>query len=388
VSARFTIDGSDELEARLGALCDTISSAVQEIVPGPKLQSLVLAGGYGRGEGGVLHTAEGDRPYNDFEFYVFTAGNALLNSRRYRSRLQHLEHELSGRAGLHVEFKIESIDKLRHGPVSMFSYDLVSAPRVVCGNHGIFAGCEHHLDATRVPASEGTRLLLNRCTGLLLAREILEKEKLDQSKCDFIGRNLAKAKLAFGDALLTSQGRYHWSCRQRQARLVELCSPGESFTGLSKSFIDQLVVYHAQGVQFKLHPQRLNRTAADFLAEQERLCALAAELWLWLESRRLNRPFSSIGEYALTPRPEAPGSFALRNYALNARAFGLSALFDPLSRLYPRERLLSSLPVLLRQPDLADKPLLREHLRKQLRTEASDWSGFMNAYKQLWSGYA
>jgi hypothetical protein len=157
---------------------------------------------------------------------------------------------------------------------------------------------------------------------------------------------------------------------------------------LSDSLIERIAGYHAEGVEFKLHPQRLTHSVPQFLAEEEALSGVGAELWLWLESRRLNRSFASIRDYALTARPGDMESFSLRNYALNARAFGLAALFDPLSRFYPRERLLSSLPLLLHQPDLTEKPLLREHLRKQLRTQASDWSEFVDAYKQLWSNYA
>lgn len=388
MSARFTIDGSDQLESRLSALCVQISSGVQEIVPGRKLQALVLGGGYGRGEGGVFRTAGGDLPYNDLEFYVFVAGSPLLNSRRYQRPLTQLGDRLSGPAGLHVEFKVESIDKLRNGPVSMFSYDLVSANRIILGSHGIFAGCQKHLDGARIPLSEATRLLLNRCTGLLLAQEILEGGKLDPEKCDFIGRNLAKAKLAFGDALLTNLRQYHWSCRHRHKLLLELCATRESLPGLGKPLLEKILACHAEGVEFKLHPQHCRRSASEFLAEHDVLSALAADLWLWLESRRLNRRFSSIGEYALNHRPGEFELFPLRNYALNARVFGLGALFDPLSRHYPRERLLSSLPLLLSQPEVADKPWICEHLRRQLRTEASDWSGFVNAYKQLWSGYA
>src|SRR3954463_4447745 len=100
------MDGSEQLEARLAEFCRTISYSVQKLIPPSKLEAIVLAGGYGRGEGGVLRTAEGDQPYNDLEFYVFTSGSALLNSRRYRGALGRLAEELSKCAGLHVEFKV------------------------------------------------------------------------------------------------------------------------------------------------------------------------------------------------------------------------------------------------------------------------------------------
>ena len=34
-------------------------------------------------------------------------------------------------AGLHVEFKIDSLERFRHGPITMFSYDLVSGHKPI-----------------------------------------------------------------------------------------------------------------------------------------------------------------------------------------------------------------------------------------------------------------
>src|SRR5439155_190335 len=101
VSARFTIDGGDKLEEQLSALCRCVCDGVRAIVPGRTLEAIVLGGGYGRGEGGVLLTSEGDKPYNDIEFYLFIKGSALMNQRRYGEGLNRLADDLSGDAGLH-----------------------------------------------------------------------------------------------------------------------------------------------------------------------------------------------------------------------------------------------------------------------------------------------
>src|SRR6476660_7221197 len=87
-NARFTIDGSDRLEALLDRLCSDIADQICDLVPPKHLQAIVLGGGYGRGEGGVLRVANGaDEPYNDIEFYVFIHGNRHGNCRRYGSAL-------------------------------------------------------------------------------------------------------------------------------------------------------------------------------------------------------------------------------------------------------------------------------------------------------------
>src|ERR1051326_4937118 len=137
MSKRFTIDGSAELERWLDSICRQVEEGVRQLIPSSKLEGLVLGGGYGRGEGGVLKTEAGDQPYNELEFYVFLRGNRLWNERLFHSKLASLGDQLTSEAGLHVEFKVDSLTRLRRSPITMFSYDLVSGHRVLCdgGKH-------------------------------------------------------------------------------------------------------------------------------------------------------------------------------------------------------------------------------------------------------------
>jgi hypothetical protein len=215
MTPKFTIDGSPELEAWLESLCRVVSDRVRSLIPGKRLQGVVLGGGYGRGQGGVLRTSGGDVPYNDLEFYLFLRGSRITNQHRYGPAVQAVADELSRKASLHVEFKLDSLSGLRSSPVSMFSYDLVTRHRVLHGNQDLFRGCEHHMDASAIPVSEATRLLFNRCSGLLLCRERFQHPEWRPEDADFICRNIAKAGLALGDVVLTVHQAYHWDCRER-----------------------------------------------------------------------------------------------------------------------------------------------------------------------------
>src|SRR5437667_1590292 len=106
----------------------------------------------------------------------------------------------------------------------MFYYDLMMCHRCVYGEEALFAGCSHHCAPGRIPIHEATRLLMNRCSGLLFAKQQLERTDFTPENADFVRRNVAKAQLAFGDVLLTVEGQYHWSCRERAARLSCLVS--------------------------------------------------------------------------------------------------------------------------------------------------------------------
>ena len=66
----------------MAGLGESVAAAVRSFIPENRLEAVVLGGGYGRGEGGVLKTEAGDRFYNDLEFYVFVQGPRLLNDAR------------------------------------------------------------------------------------------------------------------------------------------------------------------------------------------------------------------------------------------------------------------------------------------------------------------
>jgi hypothetical protein len=383
INHRFTLDGSDELESHLADTCNKVQAEIQLLRLNSRLEALALGGGYGRGEGGVLRSPTGDRPYNDLEFYVFCRGNRIWNERSYRDPLRNLGEKLSPDAGLHVEFKVDSLNRLRKSPITMFSYDLVSRHRVLwprpaeLNGRNIFVSCEHHLTGGRISLHEATRLLLNRCTGLLLAKELLLKPKLTAEDSDFIGRNLSKARLALGDAVLTVFGQYHWSCIERHERLNRLPEINDL------PILAEVRRQHRTGVEFKLHPFQTQAPQQELRDEHQEISDLAQKIWLWLESRRLNRPLNSVREYCLTAGGKRCGASILRNVLLNAKTFGPAGIFHRMAAVYPRERLLNSLPLLLWGEPLNDLRI-RRHLQNQLRTAAQDWQSLVAAYMSIW----
>jgi len=359
--------------------CGRVAEEVRKLLPPGSVAAIVLGGGYGRGEGGVWQTETGDRPYNDLELYVFTTGNRLLCDYFHSRALKELGEKLSPEAGVHVEFKIESAARLRSSPVSMFSYDLVSGHRIVFRDASIFSGCEHHRDATKIPLSEATRLLCNRCSGLLLAEEMLAH--LTDDGADFIGRNLAKARLALGDAVLAAFGQYHWSVRERWRRLSAMSMDP------APAWLPKVQAHYASGVVFKLHPRPIRKSKEEFSREHREVSALARQVWLWVENRRLNRSFETTRDYALSGIEKCPGGAAWRNFLLTVRTFGPKGALSSLACRYPRERLFNALPLLLWNMEETNEPQIVRRLQTALQTQASDRPGFVCAYKQLWPGY-
>ena len=375
---RFTLDGTAELEQHLESVCAEVSDEVRALIPPSKLDGLLLGGGYGRGEGGVLRTDSDDQPYNDLEFYVFVRGNAVFAERKYRAVLHEVGQRLSPAAELEVEFKVLTLDKLRRAAPSMFFYDLVTGHRSLIGDDSLMAGCEHHRSASDIPLHEATRLLMNRCSGLLFSAERLRRVQFGPEESDFVGRNLAKAQLALGDVLLAAAGQYHWSCRVRHERLLRLDDFGKEpgHEGICR--------HHAAGVAFKLHPVRSTASRKTLARQHTELSTLAKQLWLWLENRRLGTVFSSSREYALSTTDKCPETSALHNRLVNARTFGPAAALWSGGARYPRQRLFHALCLLLWEKNILADASLPQRLHRELNTRATDFGGLVAAYEQLW----
>jgi hypothetical protein len=377
MTQRFTTDGSDELEQRLGTWCAEFANDVRAAIPERHLEAIVLGGGYGRGEGGVWRTAAGDEPYNDLEFYIFVPEPLLLRERQYRRRIQELTHAWSEKCGLEFEAKILSFQKIERSVVTMFYHDLVVGHRWIWGHLQDFVDCEHQRAAHRIPLHEATRLLMNRCSGLLFSSALLQKERIGNEDADFVRRNIAKAQLALGDAVLCAFGRYHSSCRERHRRLEKLDPPTTAL------WLDEMTRLHTTGVEFKLHPFKSTERREDLQREHSEITRLAGSIFLWLEEKRLGLPFETHRDYAFDTTPKHPDRRALRNGLINLKTFGPAVL----STRYPRERLLEALALLLWTPEaLRDRTTLSK-LQTNLQTPETSLEGLVAAYRTLWSRF-
>jgi hypothetical protein len=377
---RFTLDGDEALERHLAHTCARVLSGIRGLIPQRRLEAVLLGGGYGRGEGGVLRGPGGDRPYNDLEFYVAIRGSRHLNELRYRRRLQVLGEILTHLADVEVEFKVTSLAELAARPVSMFSYDLVCGHRTIWGDASLesLPAWIHHRRPGDIPPSEATRLLMNRCSGLLFARTMLEQRPLTPAAIDFVRRNIAKAQLACGDALLAAHGRYHWSCRERHRELQLL--PVE----VPSAWLANLRRHHAAGVEFKLHPESGPIAPEALIARHREVTELARQCWLWHESRRLGRRFASARAYAEDAVDKCPGSSRLLDFLLNLRADHLRPRARPNPWRHPRQRIFHSLALLLWEPAATTDPKLRRRVGAELNARATTAIGWTDAYRALW----
>lgn len=376
--AHFTVDGHGTLEEHLADACASIAAGVRGLVPADRLEGVLLGGGYGRGEGGVWRTPTGDRPYNDLEFYICIRGNRHLNELRYGRALHVLGEVLTPQVGVEIEFKITSQAEIAAGPVSMFSYDLCLGHRLVAGHPRLLFTHSHHEESGNIPLAEATRLLMNRCSGLLFAQAKLAATHFTPADADFVQRNIAKTELALGDAMLVVQGQYHWSVRERH-RLVSRLARTERMP-----WVEAVHRHHSQGVAFKLHPYRSEATREELAARHRDVTELARDVWLWIEGRRLGTNFSSVRAYLAAPLRTWPGTSRLRNMLISLKIFGTNIPLDTALGCHPRTRVLHTLAAALWEPAAFHSPELLSRLQGELRTRANTVPAMLDAYRTLW----
>ena len=180
----------------------------------PGLRAVILGGGYGRGEGGVLHTERGDALYNDLDLFVFSSGAG----RSLRDRIDRALRELAGpwteKLGVAVDFgPVKNCGTLKKAASTLMFQELLRGWKPVWGTPEPEKWIPA-IEPRELPFSEAARLLLNRGMGLVFAGEYLREKNQD---ADFIVRNMNKALLGAGDALLIAAGEYRWRGEERLA---------------------------------------------------------------------------------------------------------------------------------------------------------------------------
>ncbi len=242
----YTIEHNPEFEARLTADFDQIRSKLLQLYPAPV--GIVLGGGYGRREGGIVQTPNGPVPYNDYDLYAVFDFPTQKLPRKLVEEVRQLGEELSEQMGIDVDIAPVSTTKLKNAPPRIEWYELRRGHRMLHGPDRFLAMMPDRQERD-IPYDEGERLLMNRAIGLLLAQQVLDKaeDSLSEEDVSFVTRNIHKAMLAAGDIVLLRLRLYHYSYRERLQRLMQL-------ERLTPAPFEQIRQAYQKASEFRLHP--------------------------------------------------------------------------------------------------------------------------------------
>jgi|GEM_PF-3431031 len=237
---KLIYQGSTDEENRVRAALKEATNSIVSTVGSRGLDAVVLAGGFGRGEGALLREdgSEG-LPFNDFDFLL--VGTRSSVPVRVLSKLKRMLPRV-----LNVDFVdinyMRASDFKRVSP-TVFFYELRNANRVLWGSPDAL-GTLPFFDPSELPLTEATRLFLNRGLGLLSVLLQLD----DAQSGELVGRRAAvawsKVVLTAGDSFLLERKLYHWSYVERMKRLAEIAQ----FSALEAEFAET----YLRAAMFKL----------------------------------------------------------------------------------------------------------------------------------------
>ena len=210
----------------------------------PKLASVVLGGGYGRGEGGDFMASDGTHKlYNDLDFFVFTIDASSREKALIASKFESLGRNWSEQLGIDVEFAYpKNVSEIKKVKDTLMFQELRRGNVVVFGNDIVYTHVPLN-PAQYLSFMEAIRLLMNRGMGLILAGEHLREHSSDYG---FILRNMNKAVLGGMDAVLIVSRRYKWRLEERMSEVRALVADVQ----LPEYFVEM----YDKACAFKLKP--------------------------------------------------------------------------------------------------------------------------------------
>lgn len=378
-SGRYTLDGDESVESRIDHDQQLIADAVQALVDPAAFRALVLMGGYGRGEGGyVMHDGK-PFPYNDYDYFLVVHGLNSTQREQLNHKLADQAKLLEERVGVEVDFALLREERLPDAEYSLMNAEMIWGHRVVAGEPRVLEAMPA-MPFSRLPMGEFTRLMLNRGSLLLMNQLGLSEGNPGAAQLEVFFKYLFKAVLACGDARLAAKGRYHPSYPKKLELLQSMEWRGK----------DEFMGLYSQALEHKFHPEYSGFLHEDAAAWQQQVVAVWLDTLSRFETERTGNQIESWNAYCAPQLSKGQqSSSGLRNLAVTLRDFGpMQLVTRPLWSLrYPRERLISVLPLLLKSPD-QDARLPSCVTDALALPRDADWTRAVERFLQLWQRYA
>ncbi len=271
---KYTLTGSKEFDELVDEQLALITEEILKLIPEEDIAAILLGGGYGRGEGGIVIEDKKEYLYNDYDLFVILKNISYFKKKKYQEKIHYIHEKFTPLFKIDVDVgPLQTVKAISKTPHWMMWYELKNGHKVLWGNQSIknyFPDYSHE----KMPIMEAYRLLLNRGVGLILCKEHFKSYEEEESQ-EFILRNIRKAQLAMGDAFLIKKERFHFSYKKRDEIFSEL---KEDEDLLKLGIFD----YYKTAYQFKEFPHKVNLSKEDYLAEYKQTLLVYEGLFNWV----------------------------------------------------------------------------------------------------------
>ena len=327
----FSKSADPRVERHISDALDGVRASLVASPESAGVRAVILGGGYGRGEGGA--TPDG-MPYNDMDFFIVM--NGQNPSPGLRALVDGISAEWKKKLSIDFDFCcVKSLKALYKDADTLMIQELFAGGRVVFGDEHIFDNAPRR-PFSELPWTEAARLLLNRGAGLLFARQ----RASDPAEADFVRRNLHKAALGCGDAILIVHHDYRGTGTERLEALRKYYEAS------------WLIPAYEAALAFKYAPGTGKEPQYAYLLD----CWLRT---MTLVATEITRHIASADAHFSACRIAETGPRSLKSLILSVcSAPILPELLSPLA-VHPRVKLLRLLTVCLTDPGHETETLIR-----------------------------
>jgi predicted nucleotidyltransferase len=253
---------------------------------GDEIISILLVGGFGRGEGGVVSEDYSWRPVNDYDL-LLVVRNLKQVQATYGTELKKYLKQLEK----NVSVKQIDVALVNEFMLAIPGWSVVRYENR-WGNQELYATRSVRIRAVParfLPLREATTYYRTRAAGLLIAILLLEGEGnfSTRERYELAYLEINKAFLAIGDAFLLQNRQYHYSYRERRKRVNKLVEIPEMTR----------VKYEGAAVQ-KLFPDFRKLEQNRLMSMWNEATRLFLSSFLCFESIRKGRTFKNLSDYA------------------------------------------------------------------------------------------
>lgn len=292
----YTIDKDPKIDAKIEKDQVFINTKVLGLL-GDHIHSILLCGGFGRGEGTVYVKNDQINIVNDYDITILLKARNPINFVRlynqYNAPLQKLARTLA------YDLKIKQIDiALKHfsyfekpETLKIENYEVKQGHVVTYGKSDP-ALMMPNWQAKDIPLFEGIWLFRNRGAGMLIpALYFMGDDGIPDEKQENFVIECGKAQLSMGDCILLLKNKYHHLYSQR-LRCIEDLDVSDIPAG------GTILAHYREALEQKLRPEFEDFSNRDLVKWWFEIVGLLDLFFRFFESRRLGIDFFDWQAYA------------------------------------------------------------------------------------------
>lgn len=304
---KLSFKGSVHFEEKMTSLLNDISNDIENSINPKYYTCVILIGGYGRGEGGVIKVGNVEFPHNNLDFLIVSTNLDKTKYNQLQEDVNRIITKHCKRVNIDFDLSIITEFKLKNSDPLVITYDMKYGHKLIIGNASFLTKIKR-FEMEHIPEWDIRNLMVNRGTLLTINDLILQKKYHTMKDIKTVIKHCIKAIIGYGDALLYYHGEYHYSYVEKQIRMKKQTKIDEKF----KKMYDE-------AMSFRFEPNYQKYLELDLIQFQREVKKALKSIHLECESMALNKKNIQWSNYFETALNSNSNSFGIKTLLKNIR---------------------------------------------------------------------